>query len=76
MTYQFSPDVEQLVRERMATERYASEMELFREALLALADQDEDLQAVLEAVADVHAGDEGVPLDDAFAAVRRKHLPS
>ena len=48
MTYQFSPDVEQLVRERMATAKYASEDDLFREALHALADQDEDLQAVLD----------------------------
>jgi Arc/MetJ-type ribon-helix-helix transcriptional regulator len=76
MNYQFPPDVERLVREQMATKRFASKEDLMREALLALADQDDDLLAVLEAVADIEAGDQGVPLDDAFEAVRRIYATS
>ncbi len=76
MAYQFPPDVEELVRERMATAKYASQDELLREALLTLAEQDDDLQAVRDAIAEVQAGDVGIPLDEAFEALRRKQSPA
>ncbi len=66
MPYRFRPDVDQLVRRRMTTGRYATEDDLLREALQALDEEDEDLAAVREAVAEQQAGDEGVPLDNAF----------
>jgi len=72
MPYQFPPDVDQLVRERMASGQYSSEDTLLKEALLALAEQEEDLAAVREALADLEAGDVGVPLDEAFDTVRRR----
>ena len=73
MTYQFPPDVRQLVKERMASGQYPSEEALLREALLALGEQEEDLKAVQEALADVEAGDPGVPLDEAFDSIRSRH---
>ena len=71
MTYQFPPDVDQLIRDQMATGRYLSEADLLRDALRALADDEQDLAAIREAIADFEAGEPGVPLDAAFDAVRR-----
>jgi Arc/MetJ-type ribon-helix-helix transcriptional regulator len=73
MAYQFPPDVDQLFRERMASGQYSNEDALLREALLALAEQEEDLLAVREALAEFEAGDVGVPLDEAFDSIRRRH---
>ena len=72
MLYSFPPDVQQLVRERMATGQYASEDDLLREALQALSAEEEDLRAIQEAVAELQAGDEGTPLDEAFASIRSR----
>jgi Arc/MetJ-type ribon-helix-helix transcriptional regulator len=57
----------------MASGRYASEAELLREALRALAEGEQDLAAIEEAITELQAGDQGVPLDEAFDAVRAKH---
>jgi Arc/MetJ-type ribon-helix-helix transcriptional regulator len=65
--------LQQFVRDRMASGKYASEEELLRDAFLALAEEEEDLAAVREAVAQWRAGDPGVPLDDAVDTIRRKH---
>jgi Arc/MetJ-type ribon-helix-helix transcriptional regulator len=73
MAYEFPPDVRRLIGQRMASGHYASEDELLREALHALGDDDADLEAIREAVSDMDAGDEGIPLDEAFANIRRKH---
>jgi hypothetical protein len=56
----------------MASGRYATEDELLKEALLSLTEQEEDLLAVREALAEFAAGDEGMPLDEAFEVVRRR----
>ncbi len=55
MAFPFPPDLQQFVRERMASE------------------EEEDVAAVREAVAQWQAGDPGVPLDEAVDTVRRKH---
>lgn len=68
--YPFPPDVSRLIAERMATGDYGSEDDLLRDALQALAEEKEDLQAVRDAIAEWRAGDEGVPLEDAFNRVR------
>lgn len=73
MTYQFPADVSELVQERMASGFYESEDDLLRHALQALAEEEEDLAAVKEAIAGFEAGDEGIPLNEAFDEVRRKH---
>ena len=73
MAFPFPPDLQQLVRDRMATGKYASEEELLRDAFLALTEEEEDVAAVREAVAQWQAGDPGIPLDDAVETIRRKH---
>ena len=73
MAFPFPPDLQQFVRERMASGKYASEEELLRDAFLALAEEEEDVAAVREAVAQWQAGDPGVPLDRAVETIRRKH---
>ena len=73
MPYQFPPDLQQLVADRLATGVYQSENDMLREALLALAEQEQDLAAVQEAIAELNAGDEGLPLEEAFNSIRGKH---
>ena len=73
MPYPFPPDLQELVLKQMASGRYASEDELLRSALLALDEEEQDLQAVRESLAEWRAGDPGVPLADAFAAVRARN---
>jgi putative addiction module CopG family antidote len=73
MPYPFPPDLQSLVSKQMASGRYASEDELLRKALRALAEEEEDLDAICESLAEWAAGDPGLPLEDAFAAVRAKH---
>lgn len=77
MTFPFPPDLQEFVRDQMASGKYASEEELLRDAFQALAEEEEDLAAVREAVAQWQAGDPGVPLDEAVETIRRKHgIPS
>ena len=76
MPYQFPPDIDRLVRERMASGAYSSEDTLLKDALRALAEQEEDLLVVREALADWEAGDPGVPLDEAFDTIRRRTAKS
>lgn len=73
MTFPFPADLLEFVRDRMASGKYASEEELLRDAFQALAEEEEDVTAVREAVAQWQAGDPGVPLDEAVETVRRKH---
>ena len=73
MAYQFPPDVEQLVTQRMAAGGYATEDDVLRDALRALVEQADDLAAVEAAVTGLRAGEEGQPLSDAFNEIRRKH---
>lgn len=76
MAYPFPADVQQLVAEQMAFGGYQSEDDLLRDALRALSEEQEDLHAVRDAIADWRAGDEGVPLADAFDAVRASQKSS
>ncbi len=73
MPYPFPPDLQALVGEQMASGKYASEDKLLRSALRALADEEQDLDAVRESLAQWRAGDPGVPLEDAFDAIRSRH---
>ncbi len=73
MPYPFPSDLRELVMEQMASGKYASEDELLRCALLALAEEEQDLDAARESLAEWRAGDSGVPLNEAFDALRRKH---
>ena len=73
MAQQFSPAVEQLIRDKMASGCYGSEEELSVEALQALGESEEDLRAIEEGLSALDRGEEGVPLDEAFDRLRKKH---
>ena len=72
MAYQLPPDVEELVKRRLAAGNYESEEEVLRDALEALRLEDQELQAIDEALDDVENGDQGVSLDEAFSSLREK----
>lgn len=57
----------------MSAGGYRTEDDLLRDALRALSDEEDDLRAVQEAIAEMEAGDPGVPLADAFHAIRQKY---
>ena len=75
MTFPFPADLQDFVRERMATGRYGSEEDLLRDAFHPLAEEEENLGAVREALAEWRAGDDGVSLDDAVENIRQTHHP-
>jgi putative addiction module CopG family antidote len=66
----FPPDLRDLIGEQMASGNFASEDDLLRSALQALAEDEQDLIAIREAVAEWESGDEGIPLQQAFAMIR------
>lgn len=74
MSHAYSAEVKSLIQAQMATGKYLSEDDLLREALLRLngeaLQEQEDLQAVLEAIDELEKGDEGMDLDEAFEEVR------
>jgi len=73
MTFSLPPDLESFVLGQMATGQYETEEDLFRSAFHALAERDEDLAAVNEAIDEWRAGDLGSPVDEVVDAIRRKH---
>ena len=57
----------------MASGKYATEDELLRDALEALDAEAIELEAIQATITEWHAGDPGVPLNDAFDQIRRRH---
>ena len=72
MAITLPPDVQQMVAAMLASGRYQSEEEVLRDALRALAEQDEDLDAIRKAIAEWKDGDAGMPLTEAFQVIRRR----
>ena len=54
--------------------RYRSGDEVLRSAMRALAEVDDDLVAVQQALSEWRGGDEGIPLEDAFRQIRAAGL--
>ena len=73
MTYHLPADVEERVRSRMATGRYASEDDVLRDALDTLDTLEADAREVQVAIDAVKEGDAPVRLDQAFDALRKKY---
>lgn len=73
MPTQLPPDVQQNVTALVTSGRYASEEDVLRDALRALAEEQNDFEAVCQAIQEVDAGDPGVPLRQAFDDLRNKH---
>jgi putative addiction module CopG family antidote len=71
MSYAFPSDLQKLIDARLSAGHYASEDDVLRDALRALVEEDEDLQAVREAVSEWRNGDDGLPLKEAFAQIRQ-----
>jgi len=76
MTRNLSADVEGLIRQLMATGKYHTEDDLFREALQRLnddaVDEDEDMEAILEGLDEVDRGVPGIPLEQARRLLLQK----
>ncbi len=70
MTYTFPPDLQKLVEAQLASGRYVGEDDVLRDAMRALSDEHDDLDAVRAAISQWRAGDAGVPVDEAFALIR------
>ena len=70
MPYQLSADIEQLVDDRIATGAYSNPDEVLRAALEALQQNDVSLLKIQGAVDEWRAGDEGLPLDEAFQLIQ------
>ena len=73
MAYSFPLDVKQMIESRMASGKYATEDELLRDALAALDAEATELEAIQAAIRDWRAGDTGVPLNEGFDQIRRRH---
>jgi len=71
MSHQFSPNIEQLIRQKMSTGLYSSEDELLSNALQALDHDEEELRAIQEGLQSLDEGKEGVSVEEAFQRVRR-----
>lgn len=71
--YTFPADIAAIVHQCMATGRYACEDDVLRDALHLLADDEAELLAIREAIADLQAGDPGLTVEAAFDAIRAKH---
>jgi Arc/MetJ-type ribon-helix-helix transcriptional regulator len=73
MPAQFPPDVQQSLTALVASGKYASEKDALRDALRALAEEQDDLDAVCQAIEEVDAGDPGMPVRQAFDELRERH---
>lgn len=67
-----SNEVAELVARHMESGKYQSHDELFRAALSTLAEQEADMDAIREGIADMEAG-RVQPLDVVFTEICREH---
>ena len=74
MPFQISADIQRLVEDRIATGAYSSPDEVLRAALEALQLSDADLAKIQEAVDEWQAGDEGLPLNEAFLLIQEGRI--
>jgi len=70
MTYPLPSDVQELVDAQLMTGQYASEEEVLRDAMRALAEQQEDLTAIRDALEEWRSGDDGTPVAEVFDRLR------
>ena len=75
MSYQFPPDVQQLIRQRMAEGSYSTEDDLLRDALRALESERQVVEADAEVVEGVRRGHGNGRAADASQGERRFSSP-
>ena len=73
MGYQFPPDVEQFVRSELSQKHYASEDDLLVDAVRLLQQEREAAIAGIQRGVESMQQGEGIPLDEAFESLRKKH---
>lgn len=73
MPYQFPSDVEQHLTAWVASGKYQCADDVLRDALRALAEERGDWDTVEQAIAEWQAGDQGIPLQQAFDELRVRH---
>lgn len=73
MPTQLPPDLQQDITAWVASGQYASEEDVLRDALRALANEQNDFEAVRQAIEEVEAGNPGMPVREAFEELRNKH---
>ena len=84
MAFSLSPQTQKLIEERMKASGCASPDELVRVALQTLEqvqgedyeELDADTRTAIDEGEAQHQRGEGIPLDEAFARLRKKHLES
>ena len=72
MSRPFPPELDRMVRGKLATGEYASEDEVLLEAMRVLADRDEAVAGVRAGIEDMHAG-RVQPLSDVDAKLRSQY---
>jgi predicted transcriptional regulator len=71
MTYPFPPELDRLVRQKLASGEYTSEDEVLLEAMHALVDRDEAIAGIQEGIHQMDAG-RTRPLGEVDAELRNK----
>ena len=72
MSYPFTPALDRLIQEELATGIYHSEEEVLVEAMQALRDRNETIAGIQEGIVDMEAG-RVRPLSEVDAELRTKH---
>jgi putative addiction module CopG family antidote len=70
MKYELPPDVEQQLKQRVASGQYASEADVLRDALAALEWRDQEIAAMQAGIDDMEAG-RVRPFSEADAEIRK-----
>jgi len=71
MQYEVPPDVDQQIRQHVATGQYASEAEVLREAMRALESRDQEIAAIQAGIDDMEAG-RIRPFEEVDADIRQR----
>jgi len=71
MQYEVPPDVDQQIRQHVATGHYASEAEVLREAMRALESRDQEIAAIQAGIDDMEAG-RVRPFEEVDAEIRER----
>lgn len=72
MAYAFPREVRELVNSAMAGGRYSTEDDLLRDALESLIAESIEVQSIEAAIVEWRNGDVGMPISDAFQAIREQ----
>jgi predicted transcriptional regulator len=72
MSLELSSQASDILQQRLATGLYASEEDAIVQGLHLLVEQESSLAGIRRGLASMERG-EGIPLEEAFAEIRRRH---